>query len=224
MPADALTDIRRRETIEAPEGTFRAAWAKQEVVETQTPAVGQEPSDADAIEQSLDEPSAFATVFERHFSLIHRFLRVRAGVQSAGDLASETFAIAFRRRADYDLRRPDARPWLIGIAANLVRETWRGERRLNRALGRLAGERTIDPEGPEAAHGTDPRVAMLNEVLAGLSPADRDLLLLFACMEFSYEQIAETMSLPIGTVRSRVHRLRDKLRGRLSEAAKGVQV
>jgi RNA polymerase sigma-70 factor, ECF subfamily len=193
-------------------------------VEGQRPAVGREPSDADAIEQSLDEPSAFATVFERHFSLIHRFLCVRAGAQSAGDLASETFAIAFRRRADYDLRRPDARPWLIGIAANLVRETWRGERRLHRALARLAGERTIDPEGPEAAHGTDPRVTMLTEVLAGLAPADRDLLLLFACMEFSYEQIAETMSLPIGTVRSRVHRLRDKLRGRLSEAAKGVQV
>ncbi len=193
-------------------------------MDTQAPAARQDPSDAKAIEQSLDEPSAFATVFERHFSLIHRFLCFRAGVQPAGDLASETFAIAFRRRADYDLRRPDARPWLIGIAANLVRETRRSERRLNRALAKLAGERTIDTEGPEAAIGRDPRVAMLNEVLAGLSPDDRDLLLLFACMEFSYEQIAETMSLPIGTVRSRVHRLRDKLRGRLSEAAKGVQV
>jgi RNA polymerase sigma factor (sigma-70 family) len=193
-------------------------------VEGQSPAVGQEPSDADAIEQSLDEPSAFAAVFERHFSLIHRFLCLRAGVEPAGDLASETFAIAFRRRGDYDLQRPDARPWLIGIAANLVRKTRRSERRLNRALARLAAERTIDPEGPEAALRSDPRVAMLTEVLAGLSPDDRDLLLLFAGMEFSYEQIAETMSLPIGTVRSRVHRLRDKLRGRLSEAAKGVQV
>jgi RNA polymerase sigma-70 factor (ECF subfamily) len=192
-------------------------------VEGQLPAVGG-PNDAEAIGRSRVEPSAFGVVFERHFSLIHRFLCLRAGAQSAADLASETFAIAFRRRGDYDLERPDARPWLIGIAANLVRDTRRGERRLSRALARLAGERTVDAESPEAAFENDPRVAVLEEVLAGLSPDDRDLLLLFACMEFSYEQIAETMSLPIGTVRSRVHRLREKLRGRLAEAVKGVQV
>jgi RNA polymerase sigma-70 factor (ECF subfamily) len=185
--------------------------------------VRQNLSDAEAIARSLSEPAAFEPVFERHFSLVHRFLCLRAGVQPAGDLAAETFAIAFRRRGDYDLERPDARPWLIGIAANLVREARRSERRLNRALARLAGERSINPEGPEA-FGTDPRITMLSEVLADLSSDDRDLVLLFACMEFSYEQIAETMSLPIGTVRSRVHRLRNKLRGRLSEAAKGVGV
>jgi RNA polymerase sigma factor (sigma-70 family) len=182
------------------------------------------PSDAEAIAQSLSEPSAFAAVFERHFSLVHRFLCVRAGVDPAADLASETFAIAFRRRADYDLERPDARPWLIGIAVNLVRQARRSERRLNRALARLSGERVFHEDSPEARHEPHGNVTALDEVLAELAPEDRDLLLLFACLEFSYEQIAETMSLPIGTVRSRVHRLRSKLRGSLTEAAKGVGV
>jgi RNA polymerase sigma factor (sigma-70 family) len=191
-------------------------------VEGRSPALRQNPSDAEAIAQSLDEPSAFAAVFERHFSLVHRFLCARAGVEPAADLASETFAIAFRRRADYDLERPDARPWLIGIAVNLVRQARRSERRLNRALARLSGERAFHQPGLEARLEPHGSIATLHEALAELGPDDRDLLLLFACLEFSYEQIAETMSLPIGTVRSRVHRLRNKLRGRLTEAAKGV--
>jgi RNA polymerase sigma factor (sigma-70 family) len=190
-----------------------------------SPVLSGNPSDAEAIARSLNEPSAFAAVFERHFSMVHRFLCVRAGVDPAADLASETFAIAFRRRADYDLGRPDARPWLLGIAVNLVRQARRSERRLNRALARLSGERVFHPNSPEASldelHGN---FTTLHEVLAELPGDDRDLLLLFACMDFSYEQIAETMSLPIGTVRSRVHRLRKKLRSRLNEAAKEVEV
>jgi RNA polymerase sigma-70 factor (ECF subfamily) len=184
-----------------------------------TPVSRQHPSDAAAIALSLNEPAAFAAVFERHFALVHRFLCARAGVDPAADLASETFAIAFRRRADYDLERPDARPWLIGIAVNLARQARRSEGRLNRALTRLAGERTLQQESPEARLELHGNITTLREVLAELSPDDRDLLLLFACLEFSYEQIAETMSLPIGTVRSRVHRLRSKLRGRLAPAA-----
>jgi RNA polymerase sigma-70 factor (ECF subfamily) len=192
------------------------------VVEGRSSALRQNSSDAQAIAQSLDEPSAFAAVFERHFSLVHRFLCARAGVEPAADLASETFAIAFRRRGDYDLERPDARPWLIGIAINQVRQNRRSERRLNRAMARLSGQRVFHQESPDARVDSSENFTTLREVLGELAPEDRDLLLLFACMEFSYEQIAETMSLPIGTVRSRIHRLRNKLRGRLTEAAKGV--
>jgi RNA polymerase sigma-70 factor, ECF subfamily len=190
-----------------------------------SPASSANPSDAEAIARSLNEPSAFAAVFERHFSMVHRFLCVRAGVDPAADLASETFAIAFRRRADYDLGRADARPWLLGIAVNLVRQARRSERRLNRALARLSAERVFHPNNPEASlesHGGN--LTTLHEVLDELAGDDRDLLLLFACMDFSYEQIAETMSLPIGTVRSRVHRLRKKLRSRLTGASKEVGV
>jgi RNA polymerase sigma factor (sigma-70 family) len=198
---------------------FRPRRPNRDVVTGLTPTLGQHPSDAAAIALSLNEPAAFGAVFERHFSLVHRFLCARVGVDPAADLASETFAIAFRRRADYDLERPDARPWLIGIAVNLARQARRSEGRLNRALARLAGERTLQQESPEARLEPHGNITTLREVLADLSPDDRDLLLLFACLEFSYEQIAETMSLPIGTVRSRINRLRHKLRGRLTEAA-----
>jgi RNA polymerase sigma-70 factor (ECF subfamily) len=79
-------------------------------------------TDADAIGRSLTDPAAFVEVVERHLSVVHRFLRLRLGEQIATDMTSETFAVAFKRRADYDPARPDAHPWLLGIAVNLVRQ------------------------------------------------------------------------------------------------------
>jgi RNA polymerase sigma factor (sigma-70 family) len=176
-----------------------------------------EQTDAAVIARSVDEPAAFAAVFERHFSLIYHFLSLRAGEQRASDLAAETFAVAFRRRAHYDLGRPDARPWLLGIAANLARHQRRGERRQQETLLRLSLER------PSEAQGNTPgrldsgiEAEGLRAALLELAPEERDLLLLFACVGLSYSEIAEALSLPLGTVRSRIHRLRHKLRGRLS--------
>jgi RNA polymerase sigma-70 factor (ECF subfamily) len=58
--------------------------------------------------------------------------------------------------------------------------------------------------------------------LLELSSEELDLLILFASVEFSYQEIAEALQLPIGTVRSRIHRLRRKLRGRLDLPAQEV--
>src|SRR5207253_11041078 len=105
-----------------------------------------EAPDAVSIARSVDEPAVFAELFERHFSLVYRFLTLRAGEQSASDLAAETFVTAFRRRADYDVTRSDARPWRLGIAANLAREQHRSERRRQETVLRLTRERPADSE------------------------------------------------------------------------------
>ena len=184
---------------------------------------GAEATDAAVIARSVGEPAAFADLFERHFSVIHRFLSLRAGEETAGDLASETFVIAFRRRAEYDLTRPDARPWLFGIATNLAREQHRSERRRRETWLRLARERPPESEYDVLAP-LDAEVdsETLRAALAELSPEARDLLLLFACVGLSYEEIAEALSLPLGTVRSRIHRLRHKLSERLRLPAEEV--
>ena len=181
-------------------------------------------ADAVAIARSVDEPAAFAEVFERHFSLVYRFLSLRAGEQSAADLASETFVIAFRRRADYDLSRPDARPWLLGIAANLARRQCRSERRRRETLLRLGRERPLESQDDALARlDAGANSESVRAAVAELAPDERDLLLLFACVGLSYEEIAEALSLPIGTVRSRIHRLRHKLRERLAAAGQEVR-
>jgi RNA polymerase sigma-70 factor (ECF subfamily) len=143
-------------------------------------------------------------------------LHGRVGGELASDLASETFAIAFRRRSSYKLTRPDARPWLYGIAVNLLRDHRRSEERRLRAYARAAGG------GDPAA----PALATIDEGLAaallGLSVADRNLILLYAWADLSYEQLAEALGLPLGTVRSRLARTRAKLRTRLDATESGI--
>jgi DNA-directed RNA polymerase specialized sigma24 family protein len=60
--------------------------------------------------------------------------------------------------------------------------------------------------------------------LRELSAEEVDLLLLFGSVELSYGEIAEALSLPVGTVRSRIHRLRLKLRGRLDLPTQEVSI
>ena len=84
-------------------------------------------SDAALIEASLAKPDRFGELFDRHMPEIRRYLHRRVGVAEGDDLTAECFAVAFRGRARYDGSRADARPWLFGIAANLIRNHRRSE-------------------------------------------------------------------------------------------------
>src|SRR3954453_15648654 len=168
------------------------------------------PTDAELIASSLEEAERFGLVFDRHFAGIHRYLHRRVGAGPADDLAAETFVTAFGRRRDYDLRRDDARPWLYGIASNLLRNQWRTERRRLVAYARAAVEMDAYADADAVldradAHAAAPLVA---KALASVEDRDRDALLLLAWGDLSYEEIAEALAIPTGTVRSRIHRAR----------------
>jgi RNA polymerase sigma factor (sigma-70 family) len=171
-------------------------------------------SDAEAIVRARSEPSAFRAVFDRHFAAIHRYLNRRLGEATADDLAAETFAIAFHRRDSYDVSWPNARPWLYGIAANLIRHHARAERRRL-----LAYARSAEPSWSEAeTEAVDERIdaqrlgPMLAVALASLRPGEREVLLLFAWEGLPYAGIAIAIGIPEGTVRSRLNRARKKVR------------
>jgi RNA polymerase sigma factor (sigma-70 family) len=168
------------------------------------------PSDAVLIERSLAEPQAFASIFDRHFDAVHGYARRRLGRSLAEEIASETFIRAFDRRASFDRSREDARPWLFGIAANLMRRHWRTERRRLNALGRLE---SIGPDETAAEERAD-----LIAALDALPAKEREALLLFALADLTYEEIAEALDVPIGTIRSRLSRARDRIRKRLDTA------
>ncbi|GAA2296463.1 RNA polymerase sigma factor [Actinomadura luteofluorescens] len=170
-------------------------------------------TDAAVLRESLRQPERFADLFERHGDEIHRYVARRLGPDMAEDVVAETFLTAFRKRARYDLGRADARPWLYGIATHALREHRRAEARRNRALARAA------PDRPEESFDerSTARVAAgrlrpeLAAALARLSAADRDLLLLIAWAELSYDEAAQALGVPIGTIKSRLHRIRKKL-------------
>ena len=97
--------------------------------------------DAAVIEGSWREPERFAVLFDRHAPHIYRYLARRAGRQVADDLVAETFLVAFAKRDRYDLGHADARPWLYGIATNLVGQHRRDEARQHSAVQAAPGAR-----------------------------------------------------------------------------------
>src|SRR5262245_58645744 len=107
--------------------------------------------DTALVARSLTDPEAFAALFDSHAALIHRYAARRLGTEAADDVMAETFAVAFQRRRDYDLGRADARPWLYGIATNLIRNHRRAEARRWRAMARETSGPEHEPEAETAA-------------------------------------------------------------------------
>lgn len=182
-----------------------------------------EPDDATHIARSLAEPAAFRAVFARHHDSIHRFVASRIGPDAAQDVVSETFLQAFRIRQRFDSARgTDALPWLIGIASRLVSRSRGAEVRWQR---RQAAAMRSEPR-LAAIHGSDsPDVLRrldaerlrpeLVAALGDLRRADRDALCACVLAGLSYQEAAVALGVPIGTIRSRVARARERLRSAL---------
>lgn len=170
--------------------------------------------DAAVIESSWLEPERFAVLFDRHAPHIHRYLARRAGRQVADDLVAETFLTAFAKRDRYDLGYSDARPWLYGIATNLVGQHHRDEARQYRIMQRAVAEPEVPDHADRVAAGVTAQAtrALLEAALAALSAGDRDVLLLIAWEQLTYQEVSRALAIPAGTVRSRLHRARTKVR------------
>jgi len=174
--------------------------------------------DGALIARSRSHPSDFVPIFERHFDLIYAYLRRRVGGQVAADLASDTFAEAFAARERYDETRADARPWLFGIATNLLRHHFRAERLRQPTLSGVEASTPSEENQVDARLDAHRSRVALWRALADIDEGQRDVLLLYAWAELDYAEIAEALSLPIGTVRSRLSRARARLRELLTRS------
>jgi RNA polymerase sigma-70 factor (ECF subfamily) len=158
----------------------------------------------------------FAEVFRCEFPAVHRYIRRRVGRDAADDISAATFAAAYAGWSRFDLARP-VRPWLYGIATNLIRRHHRDEERKLRAYARTGVDPVAGGDESDVVHrlDADTRAASLAVVLADLRPEERDVLLLHAWAELADEEIAAALSIPLGTVKSRLHRTRARLRNQL---------
>jgi RNA polymerase sigma factor (sigma-70 family) len=174
--------------------------------------------DSELITRSRSDPAVFAEIFDRHHDELYRYLRRRVGGGLAADLAAETFVTAFARRAAYRPHGVSARPWLYGIAHNLLRNHLRHEQRRLAAYARHGAEPTSDAAAlaefslADARADAEAGTARLTRILAGMAARDRDALLLFAWADMSYVEVAQALGIPVGTVRSRLSRARRQLR------------
>lgn len=163
--------------------------------------------------------SAVGVLYRAHFDAIFGYAARRVGREAGLDVAAETFAQVLRHPERIDPER-DARAWLFGIATNVLRHRQRGEMRQLRAYARVVAAESR----AEAEDGLRGVREDLVHALARLDRGDREALLLFAWADLSYEQIAQALEVPVGTVRSRIHRARRLLRAELTVQSDAVPV
>jgi RNA polymerase sigma-70 factor (ECF subfamily) len=170
--------------------------------------------DARALGRSLEQPAAFAELFDRHFDAVHRYLHRRAGVDLADELAAETFVVAFAQRARF-VDRDDlgALPWLYGIATNLLRGSRRRERRRLRAYARTGVDASsmLDTDASISRLDAARDGARVAGALARLRAVDRDVFLLVTLAGLTYTEAAAALELAPGTVATRMRRARTQL-------------
>lgn len=174
------------------------------------PAVTSSTTDEEVWQLSLERPEQFAVIFDRHWPAIRRYCVARAGRVGGEDVASETFRVAFDSRHRFDPERGVLRGWMFGIAANLLRRHARDHRRLH--LAPLRDEPSIPGLDDVEARVDARAVAVtLRAALDRLRPEEREVIELVAWTHLTYSEIAQALDIPIGTVRSRIARGRERL-------------
>jgi len=188
---------------------FPATWQHRDVT-CGCPDSGSD-CDGRAIAASLHDAARFEAVFERHIRVVWGYAARRAGRDVADDVASQTFTVAFDRRERFRDGVCDARPWLLGIATNLLRRHRRSEVARLRALAAAPVERASGLDDAIARADAAAVAPAVAAALARLGRRDREVLALLAWGELGYEEIAEALGVPVGTVRSRIHRARARV-------------
>ncbi|HEY1915790.1 MAG TPA: RNA polymerase sigma factor [Streptosporangiaceae bacterium] len=177
---------------------------------------GTQPAERDG---RITDPDAFEAAFRTNFPPVYRFIARRVGAALAEDLAAETFAIAYRRRTQYEPTRGSLRSWLYGVANNLVRNHWRAEQHLLLLDARVVPEADLsaDPDVIDQRVTAALLAPRLAAALSQLGADQRDVLLLHAWAELSHDEIAAALQIAPGTARSRLSRARAVLREQLGD-------
>ncbi|GAA3005089.1 RNA polymerase sigma factor [Streptomyces fulvorobeus] len=164
------------------------------------------------------DPQAFAELFDEYAKTIYNHAyRLTADWSAAEDIVSATFMEAWRGHQRLDAEGGSVRPWLLGIATNLVRAQSRGSRRYRAAAtatAAAAGAAAVADHADEVAGRLDDRrhLAATARALAGLRRTEREVLSLCLWQGLDYATAARLLDVPVGTVRSRLSRARKKLR------------
>lgn len=179
------------------------------------PGTGLDPSVVDAFRSG--DGGAFATVYDRYaravWSVAMTVLRDRA---LAEDATQETFLRAWRGAVDFDPQRPLA-PWLLTIARRTAIDVLRRESRPTQ--GGHDGEQDVVVRMPGLEHAWEAWEIRL--ALDALPEDERDVIRMSHFEEMTHREIAATLDVPVGTVKSRSHRAHRRLAGRLAHLMDG---
>jgi RNA polymerase sigma-70 factor (ECF subfamily) len=171
-------------------------------------------------EQSLveelrhDSRAALAELFDRHVDAIYNYcFRRTASWSAAEDATSTVFLEAWRTRRNMRTHDNSALPWLYGIANNVCRSMVRSRSRMYRALRRVPDVGAA-PDHAETVAGqvdSERQMAKVLDAVRQLPRHEQEVLALVVWSGLSYEEAAAALDVPIGTVRSRLSRARQRL-------------
>jgi RNA polymerase sigma-70 factor (ECF subfamily) len=167
------------------------------------------------------EEEAFRTLVSRYknglYAFLHRFLNNNELIE---DIFQETFLQLFTSRESFDQNRP-LRPWLFTIAANKAKDALRKQHRtpaitigtitdseqmsFEDVLNSIAVDTDKKDAGPYDNIERDETAALVRKVIANMPESLREILVLAYFNKFSYKQMSDILSIPIGTVKSRLH-------------------
>jgi RNA polymerase sigma-70 factor (ECF subfamily) len=174
-------------------------------------------SDAILVRRARDgDRLALEQLCERHAPKVERLARhLLRDPEDARDAAQEALAKVCVRLGQF---RGDAQfsTWLHRLVVNTCRDV--AERQRTRTHEALADDLRAGPEGdPVRVAGISELRRELCDSLAGISPAEAQVIVLKDALGYSFEEIAEAAGMPVGTAKCHAHRGRNRLRGRLEE-------
>jgi RNA polymerase sigma-70 factor (ECF subfamily) len=156
-------------------------------------------------------------VFRSTFRRVMAYCLRRTTETAAADAVAEVYVVAWRRRRRLPSDEEETVLWLIGIARRVLANQARAQRRRARLLLRVAAQADPSPRPDQYEEGDDIASAM-----AELSAADQELLRLAYWDDLSRREIATVLDVPVGTVDTRLHRARERLRQRLTRTETAV--
>ena len=155
---------------------------------------------------------AMAALYRRHGGLVYRFtLRMSRNDAIAEEITQEVFLALLTQIDRFDAQRGSLSTWLCGIARH---QLWKHLQR-SEAVGAFDDESAAEVEfsgdGPAELLLRREAVAAVRAGMDELPAALREVVILCSLEEMSYEQAAQVLSVPVGTVRSRLHRAKARL-------------
>jgi RNA polymerase sigma-70 factor (ECF subfamily) len=163
------------------------------------------------------EEAAFREIVSRYKHSLYAFLRRFVNQQDiVEDVFQETFLQLYTSRESFDTERP-LRPWLFTIAANKAKDALRKiQRQATMSLGTMADAGDVSQDDvvniltsyettPEEEVSKDETAVRVRQIITDMPDNLREILLLAYFEQFSYKHIAQILSIPIGTVKSRLH-------------------
>jgi RNA polymerase sigma-70 factor (ECF subfamily) len=175
-------------------------------------------SDAELLQRYMQgEEAAFREIVNRYRNSLYAFLKQFLNqADLVEDVFQETFLQLFMSRESFDTSRP-LRPWLFTIAANKAKDALRKAQRTSAVpIGTISESQEMsfdemlnalgaDDEAPADEVERSETAAHVGEIIANMPDNLREILILAYFNRFSYKQMAEILSIPIGTVKSRLH-------------------